>query len=104
MEHVKSPFRDLHQLFEKSITVCDIGEPLASVDQDYPAKLAREFMANRGFDVIGVRREGSIEGYILEEDLKSGSAGDYLWKLKDKDILHGSDLMFKALAVCRTCP
>jgi hypothetical protein len=42
MEHVKSSFRDLHQLFEKSITVCDIGEPLASVDQDYPAKQARK--------------------------------------------------------------
>ena len=98
VKHLKSTFRDLHRLFEQSITVRDIAEPLASFDHDYPAEKARQFMATRGFDVVGVRREGSIEGYILREDLKGGSVGDYLQTLKDDDILREDDPLLAALA------
>lgn len=102
MKHLKSSFRDLHRLFEQSITVRDIAEPLASFDQDYPAPRASEFMASRGFDVVGVRREGSIEGYALQEDLTSGNVGDHLRDLEEGDMLRESDPLLRALESLKT--
>ena len=102
MKHLKSSFGDLHRLFEQSITVRDIAEPLASFDRDYPAERARDFMASRGFDVVGVRREGSIEGYILQEDLTTGTVGDHLRELEDADIMRESDPLLRALESLKT--
>ncbi len=97
MKHLKSSFHDLHRLFEQSITVRDIAEPLASFDRDYPASKARKFMDDNGFDVVGVRQGGSTRGYVLRESLKEGAVGDYSRDLEPGDILPENDPLLNAL-------
>ena len=78
MKHLKSSLRDLRELFEHSITVKDIVEPLTSFDADHPADQARLFMEEKDYDVVGVREDGLVSGYARRPDLSGGKLGDYL--------------------------
>ncbi len=75
----------------------DIAEPLASFDQDYPANKARKFMADNGFDVVGVRKDGSIQGYVLHGELGEGTVGDHFRDIGTDDILREADPLLNAL-------
>lgn len=102
MKHLKSSFQDLHRIFEQSITVHDIAEPLASFDHDHPSDIALEFMETKGFDVIGVRRDGAVRGYALKEDLGSGTIGSHLCELGEEVVLQESAPMLRALEALAT--
>src|SRR3990172_1407829 len=69
MKHLKSSLNDLRELFEHSITVRHISEPLASFDADHPAAQVLEFMDKKDYDVVGVRKDGLVSGYVRREDL-----------------------------------
>lgn len=64
MKHFKSSFQELHQIFERSITVRDIAEPLTSFDQGDQAERAKPFMASREYDVVGVRNDQKLASKI----------------------------------------
>lgn len=102
MKHLKSSFHDLHRIFEQSITVRDIAEPLASFDREYLAIRALEFMNSKGFDVVGVRSDGEVGGYVLKEDLKSGTVGEHQKALNDDEILREGDPLLHALKALTT--
>ncbi len=72
----RSGVSELRELFETSIRVRDIAEPLASFDSDADAVAARKFMKKRGYDMVGVRREGVVTGYAELPKLSSGTVGD----------------------------
>jgi len=55
MKHLRSTSSDLRRLFDHSISVREIAEPLASFDADRDAASIRGFMEARNFDVVGVR-------------------------------------------------
>ncbi|MDA7871460.1 hypothetical protein N9B08_03375 [Akkermansiaceae bacterium] len=97
MKHLKSSFHDLHRIFEQSITVRDIAEPLASFDKDYSSDSTLEFMTSKGFDVVGVRCDGNVKGYVLKEDLSSGTIGEHLRQLEENIILDENAPMLRAL-------
>ncbi|MDA7891873.1 hypothetical protein N9B14_04805 [Akkermansiaceae bacterium] len=99
VKHLKSSFQDLHRLFEQSITVRDIAEPLTSFDYDYCAKKARLFMDKNGFDVLGVQQDGVTRSYVLRDSLEEGKVGDYSHKLGSNDILSESEPLLNALDV-----
>ncbi|WP_051946095.1 hypothetical protein [Verrucomicrobium sp. BvORR106] len=63
----------LHQTFSKSLTAADLVEPLASLDGNQQAGLARELMKDDGRAVLGVRQRGLVTGWVDEEDLASAS-------------------------------
>jgi hypothetical protein len=60
------------RLFTETFTAGDIAQPLASFDVDAPAEHVRAFMATRDFDVVGVRNDGEVVGFIE----KSAFSGD----------------------------
>jgi hypothetical protein len=101
MKRLKSSYQDLHRIFDQSITVRDIAEPLASFDSNYPAQKAREFTEDRVFDVIGVRVDGGIRGFALAETLESGCVGDHLNDFKEPDVLQQNDSLLAALDALR---
>lgn len=78
MKYLKGSSQQLRQLFEQSITVRAIAEPLASFDDDEDCARACEFMARKNFDLIGVRRDGVISGYVERSSLLDGALGDHL--------------------------
>lgn len=88
---IKSSIHDLRRLFEQSITVRDIAEPLASFDDNTPSDVAKKFMTERSFDVVGLRCEGAIRGYARLEDLETGVVGEHLRELSERDTLRETD-------------
>ncbi len=68
----------LRRLFLEGFTVLDIAEPLVSFDAEAEASAVRTRLRERGFDLVGVRREGLVCGYACAEDLDEGLLGDHL--------------------------
>jgi hypothetical protein len=70
MRRLKSSFVEFRRIFEQSITVRNIAEPLASFEQGFSAGRAREVMGHSGYDVAGVSRDGAIDRYVLRAALE----------------------------------
>lgn len=98
---IKSSTQDLRRLFEQSITVRDIAEPLASFDCDTASDVVKKFMIERSFDVVGVRSDGAIRGYARLEDLDAGVIGDHLRELSEEDTLRESDALLAVIEQMR---
>ena len=50
----------LHRLFLEGFSAMDVAEPLVSFDENAKAKDVQEFMQVKGFDLVGVRRNGLV--------------------------------------------
>jgi hypothetical protein len=69
--------RAVQRVFLESFSACDVAEPLASFDSGTSCKEVRDFMDARGFDVIGVREQGEVSGYVEKASLGDGTCGQY---------------------------
>ena len=79
MKHLKSSLSDLRRIFEENFTVRYLAPPFVSFDDSRAADEVRTFMDQpRDYDVVGVRKDGLIEGYVNREDLGPGVLNDYL--------------------------
>jgi hypothetical protein len=77
MKHLKSSLPALRALFDRSITIRDIAEPLVSFDAEHPAPQIRSFMEEKDYDLVGVRQDGLVTGYARRVDLLRGNLGGY---------------------------
>ena len=68
----------LRRVFLEGFTAMDLAEPLISFDCEADSARIREFMVVNDFDLVGVRREGVVAGYVRQADLDSGICGNYL--------------------------
>ena len=68
----QSEYYDVHRVFLRSFTVRDIAEPLLSFDATTPAADAVAAMTARGFQIAGLRRDGSVKGYIDPGGVRGG--------------------------------
>jgi predicted transcriptional regulator len=76
MKQLKSRSQDLRSLFENSITIEYVVEPLKSFDSNQSAQEIFVWMQENDFDVVGVKTEGIITGYLEKNSLNSDSLGD----------------------------
>src|SRR5262249_34335779 len=60
-------------VFTEAFTARDIAEPLTSFDADASAAQVRGFMHASDFDVVGMRSEGRIVGYVEKDALGQGA-------------------------------
>jgi hypothetical protein len=60
------------RIFTETFTARDIAEPLVSYDGTTSFAAARAVMVARGFDVVGVRKEGQVAGYVEKDSVKDG--------------------------------
>src|SRR4030067_957563 len=80
MKHLKSSLNDLRH----------ISQPLASFDADHPAAQVLEFMYKKDYDVVGVRKDGLVSGYVRKEDLSledGNKVGVHLVTFEPKELL-----------------
>ncbi len=56
----------------------DIAESLVSFDTDKCAVDTLQFMNKNDLEVVGVRREGVVAGYVQQQDLIDGRCGDHM--------------------------
>lgn len=80
----------LRRVFVENFSAADIAEPLASFDANTPAADALGVMNRRRFKVAGVRQDGTICGYVREEELAEGTCGDALHPFDDGDVVPAS--------------
>ena len=59
-----SSLQSLRRVFRDSFSAHDVTEPLVSCEKSAAAEHIRTFMEGRRFQVIGVRDEGAVIGYI----------------------------------------
>ena len=93
MKHLKTSLKELRDLFENTITVRKIAEPLVSFDGEHSADSARRFMEKRHFDVMGVREDGEVAGYVRLEDLTGEEVRDHLVGFKGAVVPDGAPLV-----------
>jgi len=93
MKRLRSTAKDLRDLFESSISAQHIAEHLLSFDEDACASKVRLFMDSRNFDVVGVRRDGLVDGYVEKTDLKDGALKDHRKGFSPLDIIDGTEAL-----------
>jgi len=97
----------LYRLFFHGFTALDVAEPLVSFDVDNDALAVRQFLLERDFDLVGLRRHGLVCGYTRRERLTAGRCGDHLIPFcPESDLIpETSNLVdvVRSLAINRQC-
>ncbi|MHC4185182.1 MAG: hypothetical protein ACYSR4_04535 [Planctomycetota bacterium] len=78
----------MKRLFTEGFTAMDIAEPLLSFDADKPAADVRRFISDNGLDVVGVRSDGVVIGYVQLDELADGSCRDCLHNFDESTVVH----------------
>ncbi len=73
----------LRRVFHDGFSAQDIAEPLASYDGTARAKDVAESMQRKGYEVSGVRRDGSVVGFVERADLSDADCSDHLQAFAD---------------------
>ncbi|MBI4524720.1 MAG: hypothetical protein HY695_13025 [Deltaproteobacteria bacterium] len=101
MKHLKSSVEDLRDLFETGISVRHIAEPLVSFDSDQPAPAIKQFLTEKDFDVVGVRKDGAVVGYAKIDELADGLLGTHSLQFGSEQVLPASAPLLTALNIVR---
>jgi hypothetical protein len=97
MKHLKSSLRDLRRLFDHELTVRHIAEPFVTFDGPRPAADIRAFMQARDFDVVGVRHDGRVIGFVQRQELEVGAIDDHLLRFDESGVLDESAPLLEVL-------
>lgn len=106
------PWRDtqssrLRRLFLEGFSAMDVAEPLVSFDESAKAADVQQFMQDKGFNLVGVRQNGLVEGYVRRDDLNSGTCGDHFRPFTpDDDLIPDTANLIdvvKSLAINQQC-
>ncbi len=97
----------LRRLFLEGFSAMDIAESLVSFDENAQVAGVHQFMQKKRFDLVGVRRNGLVEGYVRHEDLTSGVCGDHFRSFTpDDDLVPDTANLIdvvKSLAINQQC-
>jgi hypothetical protein len=80
-------------------------EPFVSFDYDKAAADVRQFLENKNFDTVGVRRDGLIVGYCYRKCLTSGILADHLSLIngsEDVPVLQNTASLLEAISYFET--
>ena len=107
MKQLKSRAQDLRGLFEKSITIEYVAEPLKAVSADADAIEVLYWMESKDFDVVGVETENRISGYVERSHLiqcQSGKCRDYQQIFHPQELVAISTPLMKLLPILAQKP
>ena len=82
-----SSLHSLRRVFHHSFSAHDITEPLLSCGHAAPATASRELMQQHDFDVLGVRQDGVVVGFLEQNSLGEGSSGQYMQPFSDGQVI-----------------
>ena len=77
----------------------DIAESLASFDTGKCAFDTLQFMNKNDLEIVGVRREGVVAGYVQQQDLIGGMCGDHMHSF-DKEIVLAETSFYPEVIDC----
>jgi hypothetical protein len=92
------------RVFLQTFTAHDVAEPLASFDAGAAAAEVRDFMNARDFDVVGVRRDGHVVGFVERGRLEDGPCGEYLRPLEQAAVLDDTAALLTVVVELNRAP
>jgi hypothetical protein len=82
----------------------DVAEPLASFDAGASGDDVRSFMEARGLDVVGVRSEGQVVGFVERTSLQRGTCGEYLRRFEETAVFNDTAPLLTVLRELERVP
>ena len=73
-----STIENLRRVFTDGFVARDIAEPLISFDASTAVSEVVGLMEKRNLDVVGVRKEGVVVGYVERADLSGKRCGEHI--------------------------
>ena len=73
-----STLESLRRVFTEGFAARDIAEPLVSFDAATTTTEVLELMKCRNFDVVGIRKQGVVVGYVEQADLCGATCGEHI--------------------------
>lgn len=100
MKQLKSTSRDLREMF-RNVTVSHIAEELVSCEADEESAVVRDRMKELDFDVMGIKEKDVVNGYVEQEELKTGSARQYEQTFRPSELIAESMPLIEVLPILR---
>ena len=85
-----SSIENLRRLFAEGFSARDIAEPLVSFDGSTSTAETLKLMTDQDFDVVGLRQQGLVVGYLERENFGDGSCGQQLHAFDDSTLISDS--------------
>ncbi|MBD2694010.1 hypothetical protein [Anabaena catenula] len=107
MKQLKSRSQDLRSLFENSITIEYVAEPLKAVTADADVTEVLDWMQLQDFDVVGVKTGDTISGYVELTTLlksQSGKCSDYQRVFHPQELVAISTPLMKLFPILKQTP
>ncbi len=89
----------VRRLFAEGFRAADVAEPLASFDAESPGDMVARLMDAEGFDVAGIRRDGSVAGFVERARLASGPCGSEMRDFNPDSLLPDSAPLLNVVKV-----
>lgn len=74
LSSLKNSYSSLRYLFENDLTVNHIAEEITAIDITDSIEKAKAIMNEKGFDILGIKENGSVIGYVWKDDLSGESS------------------------------
>jgi hypothetical protein len=94
----------IKRIFTESFIARDIAEPLASFDAGTSAAEVRGYMDAKGLEVVGIRSNGEIVGFVLKQSLEDGPCGRSQRPLSEARVLGDSASLLSVLTEMNHAP
>ncbi len=80
----------LIRFFREAFTVLDVSQPVRSFDMDDSSAVVRRIMDEQSLEVVCLRYQGVITGYVNRGDLGSGNCSEHLCKFRTGQVMPGN--------------
>ncbi len=91
--------RRIQRLFNEMATARDLAEPLHSFDWNTAPETLLSCMEERHLHVVGIRRNGLVEGYLRRTDLLEGMQKPVLRRFSPDQVVNGDATMPEVVEV-----
>ncbi|OUT55014.1 MAG: hypothetical protein CBB71_20950 [Rhodopirellula sp. TMED11] len=82
-----STVKSLRRVFQQAFVVHDIAESLVSFDANTPAQDVLQLMHAQRLEIVGLRIDGRMRGYIERAELADGTCADYMQPFVDEIVI-----------------
>lgn len=103
MSHNIGSLHSLRRVFQDGFSVHDIAEPLVSFDASTPAADVRAFMEANRFEIVGVREQGIVSGFVELGELGEGACGDAMGAIDESRLIEDSEPLVNLVLRLRDC-
>jgi hypothetical protein len=89
----------MKRLFTEGFTVLDISENLVSFDADKNAAETKLYLSENNLDIVGLRNNGLVAGYIRRNELTDGKCSDHMHYFDEKLLISATSSLQEVLEI-----